>query len=132
MSGSETLLQTGQRALQGRQWSKAAEAFGQLVRAEPGVVQGWLGLGITALWVAQALDFAGYMAELIARFGLENHLELLVPQLNAVKEALREQVRNSRYTLMHMVERKARVQISTAWLKIEPVDLRPYPTAPFH
>jgi hypothetical protein len=41
-------------------------------------------------------------------------------------------MRGSRYTLMHMVERKARVQNSTAWLKIEPVDLRPYPAAPFH
>jgi len=64
VSGSETLLQTGQRALHGRQWSKAAEAFGQLVRAEPGVVQGWLGLGITALeqkryrLALQALDQA--------------------------------------------------------------------------
>lgn len=157
----------------------------------------------------RALDFAGYMADLIGRFGLENHLEfigremppypamgqqldllfsdfrhgpndilailghflpqmaasssvfidsastsfpsyalleLLVAQLNAGKvplmlltvtpaeqqEALRKQVRSSRYTLMHLVERKARVQNSTAWLKIEPVDLRPYPTAPFH
>ena len=44
----------------------------------------------------------------------------------------RQQVRRSRYTLMHMVERKARVQNSTAWLKIEPADLRPYPAAPFH
>jgi len=156
----------------------------------------------------RALDFAGYMADAIARFGLEKHLEfigramppypamgqkldllfsdfrhgpndilailghflpqmaasssvfidsastsfpsyalleLLVPQLIAGKvplmllsatpteqqEALREQVRGSRYTLMHMVERKARVQNSTAWLKIEPVDLRPYPAAPF-
>jgi predicted O-methyltransferase YrrM len=157
----------------------------------------------------RALDFAGYMADLIAQFGLEKHLEfidramppypamgqqldllfsdfrhgpndilailghflpqmapsssvfidsastsfpsyalleLLVAQLNAGKvplmllsvtpaeqqEALRQQVRSSRYTLMHMVERKARVQNSTAWLKIEPIDLRPYPAAPFH
>lgn len=67
-SGSETLLQTGQRALEGRQWSKAAEAFGQLVRAEPGVVQGWLGLGIAALeqkryrLALQALDQARSLA----------------------------------------------------------------------
>ena len=73
-------------------------------------------------------------------------LELLVAQLNAGKlpgmllkatpaamhESLWRQVRGSRYTLMHMVERKARLQNSTAWLKIEPVDLRPYPQAPFH
>jgi predicted O-methyltransferase YrrM len=73
-------------------------------------------------------------------------LELLAAQLNAGKvpamllrttapdqhEALWQQVRCSRYTLMHMVERKARVQNSTAWLKIEPADLRPYPAAPFH
>ena len=157
----------------------------------------------------RTLDFAGYMADLIAQFGLQQHLEfiartmppypvlgqkldllfsdfrhgpndileilghflpgmadsssvfidsastsfpsyamleLLVAQLNAGKlpamllratpvdqhEALWQQVRSSRYTLMHMVERKARVQNSTAWLKIEPVDLRPYPAAPFH
>lgn len=157
----------------------------------------------------RTLDFAGYMAGLIERFGLEEQLEfieramppypamgqkldllfsdfrhgpndilailghflpqmaasssvfidsastsfpsyalleLLVTQLNAGKvplmllattpadqqEALREQVRGSRYTLMHLVERKARLQNSTAWLKIEPVDLRPYPAAPFH
>ena len=214
------------------------------MQAPLNVVELGTGLGVTALWVAQALkeigagkiwtidngqdwpeilghsadlftpeqralDFAGYMADLIARFGLEKHLEfigramppypamgqkldllfsdfrhgpndilailghflpqmaasssvfidsastsfpsyalleLLVPQLNGGKvplmlldatpaeqqEALREQVRGSRYTLMHMVERKARVQNSTAWLKIEPVDLRPYPAAPFH
>jgi len=73
-------------------------------------------------------------------------LELLAAQLNAGKvpgmllrttppdqhEVLWQQVRRSRYTLMHMVERKARVQNSTAWLKIEPADLRPYPAAPFH
>jgi predicted O-methyltransferase YrrM len=247
----------------------AAEAFGQLrafserigpvygtedwavflyalvkMQAPLNVLELGTGLGVTALWVAQALkeigagkiwtidngqdwleilghspelftagqralDFAGYMADLIGQFGLENQLEfigramppypameqkldllfsdfrhgpndilailghflpqmaasssvfidsastsfpsyalleLLVPQLNAGKvplmllsvtpaeqqEALREQVRSSRYTLMHMVERKARVQNSTAWLKIEPVDLRPYPAAPFH
>jgi predicted O-methyltransferase YrrM len=157
----------------------------------------------------RTLDFAGYMADMIAQFGLQQHLEfigrtmppypvlgqkldllfsdfrhgpndileilghflprmadsssvfidsastsfpsyamleLLVGQLNAGKlpamllrttpvdqhEALWQQVRSSRYTLMHMVERKARVQNSTAWLKIEPVDLRPYPAAPFH
>ena len=45
---------------------------------------------------------------------------------------MRSTMCSSRYTLMHMVERKARVQNSTAWLKIEPVDLRPYPAAPFH
>jgi hypothetical protein len=73
-------------------------------------------------------------------------LELLVGQLNAGKvpamllratppeeqENLWQQARRSRYTLVHMVERKARVQNSTAWLKIEPTDLRPYPAAPFH
>jgi predicted O-methyltransferase YrrM len=73
-------------------------------------------------------------------------LELLVQQLNAGKiprmlltqvgaqrqGALWEQVRTSRYDLIHMVERKARAQNSTAWLKIQPVDLRPYPAAPFH
>ena len=73
-------------------------------------------------------------------------LELLVGQLNAGKlpamllratpvdqhEALWQQVRSSRYTPMHMVERKARAQNNMAWLKIEPVDLRPYPAAPLH
>lgn len=157
----------------------------------------------------RGMDFPAYMADLIARFGLQQHLEhlprsmppypqvngkldmlfsdfrhgpndileilghflpcmndcssifidsastsfasfalleLLTDQLNAGKvpamllqatatgqhDALWQQVRSSRYTLMHMVERKNRAQNSTAWLKIQPVDLRPYPLAPFH
>jgi predicted O-methyltransferase YrrM len=157
----------------------------------------------------RGMDFAGYMADIVAGFGLQDHLEfigrtmppypvlgqkldwlfsdfrhgpndileilghflprmadsssifidsastsfpsyalleLLAAQLNVGKvpgmllrttapdqqEALWQQVRRSRYTLMHMVERKDRAQNSTAWLKIEPADLRPYPTAPFH
>jgi predicted O-methyltransferase YrrM len=73
-------------------------------------------------------------------------LEMLVGQLSAgklprmllnyVSEALHEslwrQVRSSQYTLIHLVEKKKRAQNSTAWLKIQPVDLRPYPSAPFH
>jgi len=64
----ETLLQMGQRALEGRHWSQAAEAFGQLVDAEPAAVQGWLGLGIAALeqkryrLALQALDQARSLA----------------------------------------------------------------------
>ncbi|MCE2838418.1 MAG: tetratricopeptide repeat protein [Cyanobium sp. 49614_E6] len=45
----ETLLEMGQRALGRGDWQQAAEVFGQLLGAEPGVVQGWLGLGIAAL-----------------------------------------------------------------------------------
>lgn len=46
---SETLLLIGQRALEGGSWPQAEGAFEQLVRVEPGSVQGWLGLGIAAL-----------------------------------------------------------------------------------
>jgi len=45
----ETLLEMGQRALGRGDWQQAAEVFGQLLGAEPGVVQRWLGLGIAAL-----------------------------------------------------------------------------------
>ena len=32
-----------------------------------------------------------------------------------------------RFTLMHLVERRARKQNSTAWIKVEPVDYVPHP-----
>jgi len=47
--GTDTLLLRGQRALERRDWPEAAKVFAQLVQVEPGVVQGWLGLGIAAL-----------------------------------------------------------------------------------
>lgn len=73
-------------------------------------------------------------------------LELLVPQLNqgklpqmlleCVPEAQREAtwklVRTSRFDLIHMTENKRRAQNSTAWIKIQPVDLRAYPRTVFH
>jgi hypothetical protein len=73
-------------------------------------------------------------------------LELLVPQLNQGKlprmlaefipepriEATREFVRLSRFDLIHMTEQKRRVQNSTAWIKIQPHDMRAYPRTVFH
>ena len=32
-----------------------------------------------------------------------------------------------RFTLVHLIERQAREQNSTAWIKIEPVDYLPHP-----
>ena len=73
-------------------------------------------------------------------------LELLVPQLNqgrlprmllefvpperrAATEAF---ISASRFDLIHMTEQKRRAQNSTAWIKIQPVDLRAYPRTVFH
>jgi predicted O-methyltransferase YrrM len=70
-------------------------------------------------------------------------LEQLVAQLNQSKvprrflatqnpqrqRALMNQVAIRRFTLMHLVERKPRDQNSTAWIKVEPVDYLPHPTA---
>lgn len=74
------------------------------------------------------------------------YLEMLVPILNSgrlpasmrqvVAEGEREhterRVRESRFTLVHLTERKHRHQNSTAWLKIEPLDTQPYPATTFH
>jgi predicted O-methyltransferase YrrM len=73
-------------------------------------------------------------------------LELLVPQLNQGRmpqmllefvhptqhEACVALVRNSRFDLIHMTEQKRRAQNSTAWIKIQPLDLRAYPRTVFH
>ncbi len=73
-------------------------------------------------------------------------LELLVPQLNqgrmpqmllefipqAQHEACTAFVRASRFDLIHMTEQKRRAQNSTAWIKIQPLDLRAYPRTVFH
>ena len=73
-------------------------------------------------------------------------LELLMPILNrgqlpqmlaeqvpaAQLEATLQLVRNSRFDLIHMTERKRRAQNSTAWIKVQPIDLRPYPRTVFH
>ncbi len=73
-------------------------------------------------------------------------LEMLLPQLNQGKiprtllaaideksrKAALEFVRNSQFTLVHITEDKHRSQNSTAWLKIQPVDIRPYPRTNFH
>lgn len=73
-------------------------------------------------------------------------LELLVPQLNqgrlpqmleacipeAKLETSRQFVRASHFDLIHMTECKRRAQNSTAWIKIQPVDLRAYPRTVFH
>ena len=45
------------------------------------------------------------------------------------RRALIELVARRQFRLMHLVEKKARRQNSTAWLRIEPVDWRPYPDA---
>ncbi len=64
-------------------------------------------------------------------------LEDLIEQLNrgAVPALLQDRctvdlgsvMKNRRIVLVHLTERKAGVQNSTAWLKIEPVDLQPHP-----
>lgn len=64
-------------------------------------------------------------------------LENLVDQLNRgmipaclqdIADAnLQEVLRNRKITLIHLTERKERSQNSTAWLKLEPADLFPYP-----
>lgn len=73
-------------------------------------------------------------------------LELLVPQLNqgrvpqmllesvpqAQREATVEMVRSRRFNLIHLTEQKRRAQNSTAWIKIEPHDMRAYPRTVFH
>ena len=41
--------------------------------------------------------------------------------------ALRAKVANKRFTLVHLTEVKDRDQNSTAWLKIEPLDILPHP-----
>ena len=66
-------------------------------------------------------------------------LEHLCSQLNAGKVPqllqdlcsldLSEFVRRRRIVLVHLTERKPRKQNSAAWLKIEPVDVLPYPRA---
>ena len=43
------------------------------------------------------------------------------------RKAMIELVGTSRFTLVHMVESKTRVQNSTAWIKIDPVDLVSFP-----
>jgi predicted O-methyltransferase YrrM len=73
-------------------------------------------------------------------------LELLIPQLNqgrlpqmllecipeAQLEATWKMVRASRFDLIHVTEHKRRAQNSTAWIKIQPLDLRAYPRTVFH
>lgn len=73
-------------------------------------------------------------------------LELLVPMLNQGKlpqmlvenippaqlEATQAFVQASRFDLIHMTEQKRRVQNSTAWIKVQPIDLRAYPRTVFH
>jgi hypothetical protein len=64
-------------------------------------------------------------------------LELLVTELNKgqIPDALQKRcpvdlsalMRNRRIVLVHLTEWKARDQNSTAWLKIEPIDLLPQP-----
>lgn len=36
-------------------------------------------------------------------------------------------VQQSRFTLVHLTDRKEGPQNSMAWLKIEPIDFQPYP-----
>jgi hypothetical protein len=43
------------------------------------------------------------------------------------RAALIELIASRRFTIMHLVETKARAQNGTAWLKVEPVDVVPYP-----
>lgn len=73
-------------------------------------------------------------------------LETLIPQLNQgkipqsiwsvwpeeIQQTMTTYVQNSRFTLIHLTEVKNRAQNSTAWIKIEPVDIRPYPATSFH
>ncbi len=69
-------------------------------------------------------------------------LEQLVAQLaqGHVPAALQERcpvdlgpvMKNRRVILVHLTEAKARDQNSTAWLKIEPVDLLPQPRTAMH
>lgn len=64
-------------------------------------------------------------------------LEQLAAQLNAhripasLQELcavdLREVIRNKRFVLLHVTRQKSHEQNGTAWLKIEPDDLRPHP-----
>jgi hypothetical protein len=68
-------------------------------------------------------------------------LEQLTPQLNSGhvpsslcklavaehRDTLAARVRNSKFTLVHLTERKDRHQNSMAWIKIEPVDVLPHP-----
>jgi hypothetical protein len=52
-----------------------------------------------------------------------------IPQ--AQRDACATLVRNSRFDLIHMTEQKRRAQNSTAWIKIQPFDLRAYPRTVF-
>jgi hypothetical protein len=64
-------------------------------------------------------------------------LEQLVEQLNQARVPallqdrcsvdLASIMRNRRIVLVHLTKAKRRVQNSTAWLKLEPVDLQPHP-----
>ncbi|MEJ1967854.1 MAG: hypothetical protein WDN03_04330 [Rhizomicrobium sp.] len=46
--------------------------------------------------------------------------------------ALRDIVPARRFRLMHLIERRARRQNSTAWLRVEPVDWQPHPVTMLH
>ena len=73
-------------------------------------------------------------------------LERLVSQLNSGKvpqaflaagseeqrSALIRIVAQRQFRLTHLIERKARTQNSTAWLRIEPVDWKPHPATQLH
>lgn len=48
------------------------------------------------------------------------------------REKLQHFVSQSEFQLIHMTEAKNRAQNSTAWIKIQPCDLRPYPKTNFH
>ncbi len=43
------------------------------------------------------------------------------------RSALVELIASRRFTIMHLVETKPRAQNGTAWVKVEPVDVLPYP-----
>jgi hypothetical protein len=66
-------------------------------------------------------------------------LERLVEQFNAgktpqvlldLRRDLAGCLRNRRFTLVHLTRPNRRLQNGTSWLKIEPVDVVPYPRAP--
>src|SRR5262249_48789047 len=50
----------------------------------------------------------------------------------AQRERLEQVIRTRKFTLIHCVENKDRVQNSHAWIKIDPVDVVPYPLTHMH
>lgn len=68
------------------------------------------------------------LEHLVAQFN-EDHVpqQLLVNRAPEQRSALSAFVREHKFTLVHLTEVKDREQNSTAWIKIEPHDILPYP-----